>query len=332
MEGLLLNSGQGKPFHRRCSIISNLRKTAHLLDALERLNIELTYYALDLDHKELIRSLEGLCSKYRYVKVAGLLGTYNDGIEYLKHITQPKSILWLGSSVANMDREDSAAFLRHFPMNPGDTWVIGIDRRKDAFKIWRAYNDSQGVTRDFELNGLMNVNRILGSEEFKDGDWEYVGEYDAVGGCHEAWVVPLKDVKACGIDFKKGEKILLERSYKYDKREVDELWEKSGVVEVGRWSDSDKAYGCQFVYCPNTVDIHVVQASPFFFHLAPTKTLVPSLNEWRELWKAWDMVTLQMIPEDLLLEKPIHLRHPCIFYIGQLFASLTYCRSHSDVS
>jgi hypothetical protein len=30
------------------------------------------------------------------------------------------------------------------------------------------------------------------------------------------------------------------------------------------------------------------------------------------------MVTLEMIPEDLLQEKPIHLRHPCIFYIGMI--------------
>lgn len=207
------------------------------------MKINLTYYALDLDRKELVRSLQGLTSKYTYVKVAGLHGTYDDGIELLKRIDSPKSILWLGSSIANMDREDSSAFLKKFPMNPGDTWVIGIDRRKDAFKIWRAYNDSQGVTREFELNGLRNANKILGSEEFKEEDWEYVGEYDALEGRHEAWFVPLNDVNVCGVDFKKGEKILVERSYKYGKREVQELWEQSGVVEVGRWSDPGKAYG-----------------------------------------------------------------------------------------
>jgi len=207
------------------------------------LKIKLTYYALDLDRKELVRSLQGLNSKYLYVKVAGLLGTYDDGIELLKRLTVPKTILWLGSSVANMDREDSAAFLQRFPMNPGDSWVIGIDRRKDAFKVWRAYNDSQGVTREFELNGLRNANKILGSQEFKEGDWEYVGEYDAVGGRHQAWFVPVKDVTVCGVGFREGERILVEQSYKYGKDEVDELWERAGVVEVGRWSDSSKSYG-----------------------------------------------------------------------------------------
>jgi uncharacterized SAM-dependent methyltransferase len=192
---------------------------------------------------ELVRSLQGLTSKYTHVKVAGLHGTYDDGIALLKRTTTQKSILWLGSSLANMDREDSAAFLQGFPMNPGDTWVIGIDRRKDPFKIWRAYNDSQGVTRDFELNGLVNANKIIGTEAFKQEDWDYVGEYDAIGGRHEAWFVPNKDVKVCGVDFKKGQKVLVERSYKYGEREVKELWETAGVVEVGRWSDPEKAYG-----------------------------------------------------------------------------------------
>ena len=215
-----------------------------MLDALERLKLNLTYYALDLDRDELVRSLQDLgTSKYNYVKVAGLHGTYDDGMQLLEQCAKPKSVLWLGSSLANMDREISAAFLQRFPMNPGDTWVIGIDRRKDPFKIWRAYNDTQGVTRDFELNGLRNANKILGSEEFKEGEWEYIGEYDALHGRHEAWFVALKDLSVCGVSFKKGVKILVERSYKYGKAEVNELWEKAGVVEVGRWSDSAKAYG-----------------------------------------------------------------------------------------
>ena len=65
-------------------------------------------------------------------------------------------------------------------------------------------------------------------------------------------------------------------------------------------------------------DVHVVQVPPFYFPLTKVETQIPSLAEWGELWKAWDMVTLKMIPEALLQEKPIHLRHPCIFYIGKI--------------
>ena len=212
---------------------------------MERLKLNLTYYALDVDRDELERSLLALNSSHHYVKIAGFLGTYEDGMRTLKDIKKRKAILWLGSSAANMDRDDTAEFMRRFPMYPGDTWVIGLDRRKDNLKTWRAYHDSQGVTRAFELNALHNANKILGEEVFREGEWEYVGEYDSVKGCHEASFTPLKDVIVCGREFKKGEQILIERSYKYGRDEVQQLWEDAGVVEIGRWSDPEKAYGFQ---------------------------------------------------------------------------------------
>jgi len=45
---------------------------------------------------------------------------------------------------------------------------------------------------------------------------------------------------------------------------------------------------------------------------------VPSLNDYKELWASWDTLTLQMVPKDLLLEKPIKLRNACIFYLGHI--------------
>ena len=65
----------------------------------------------------------------------------------------------------------------------------------------------------------------------------------------------------------------------------------------------------------------MAQANEFMFPLhskdyAPKP--VPSLPEWRQLWQAWDMVTTKMIPEDALMEKPIPLRNPLLFYLGHI--------------
>ena len=49
---------------------------------------------------------------------------------------------------------------------------------------------------------------------------------------------------------------------------------------------------------------------------------VPMLDDWRALWAAWDLVTLGMIPEDMLHQKPIDLRHKCLFYIGHIPTSV----------
>ncbi|KAJ3786335.1 C-type lectin protein [Lentinula aff. detonsa] len=45
---------------------------------------------------------------------------------------------------------------------------------------------------------------------------------------------------------------------------------------------------------------------------------IPTLSEWNILWAAWDLVTLRMIPSEMLLQKPIDLRHKCLFYIGHI--------------
>lgn len=45
---------------------------------------------------------------------------------------------------------------------------------------------------------------------------------------------------------------------------------------------------------------------------------VPTLNEWAALWHAWDFVTLSMIPPTMVHDKPIDLRHKCLFYIGHI--------------
>ena len=63
----------------------------------------------------------------------------------------------------------------------------------------------------------------------------------------------------------------------------------------------------------------------FSFSLKPeeyARDPVPSVNEWQDLWAAWDAVTQGMIPKDQLLSKPIQLRNVCIFYIGHIPAFL----------
>jgi hypothetical protein len=45
---------------------------------------------------------------------------------------------------------------------------------------------------------------------------------------------------------------------------------------------------------------------------------VPTLEDWKGLWAAWDIVTKAMIPNEELHEKPIKLRNACIFYLGHI--------------
>ena len=48
----------------------------------------------------------------------------------------------------------------------------------------------------------------------------------------------------------------------------------------------------------------------------------PTLQEFQEMWAAWDFITRGMIPDSMLFEKPIDLRHICLFYTGHIPAFL----------
>jgi uncharacterized SAM-dependent methyltransferase len=79
----------------------NLRKVQVLLQALEDAGKEIDYYALDLSREELERTLAQVPS-FRCVKCHGLLGTYDDGREWMKRpdiSARSKTVLSLGSSI-----------------------------------------------------------------------------------------------------------------------------------------------------------------------------------------------------------------------------------------
>lgn len=68
-------------------------------------------------------------------------------------------------------------------------------------------------------------------------------------------------------------------------------------------------------------DIHALSAQKTPFPLNPERYAIrpaPSLQEFEHLWKVWDLVTRDMLPEKQLLSKPIKLRNCCLFYLGHI--------------
>lgn len=152
---------------------------------------------------------------FNYVKCAGLWGTYDDGLAWLKrpeNVQRPKAVLSMGSSIGNFTPSEAVDFLAQFAaeLRPEDMMVIGLDGCQDPDKVYHAYNDRGDVTHNFTMNGLQHANRLLGHEAFDTSNWEAIGEYDQEGSRHRAFVVPKTDVVVEGVSIKKGEKIRIE--------------------------------------------------------------------------------------------------------------------------
>ncbi|KAF9439307.1 hypothetical protein BGZ76_003837 [Entomortierella beljakovae] len=300
----------------------SLRKTVLLLNALERKRKNIRYYALDLMLDELTKSLKSL-GQFANVKTAGLWGTYDQGLEFVNSFGPdvPKTLLWLGSSIGNLTREEALSFISSYrkTLNVGDNWLIGIDRRNDAQDITIAYNDPKGVTREFIMNGLDHINVILGQDFIDRENFRYFARYNVEEGRHEAYYqvknshelaykIPSSETgEEIRIKLEKDELINVEYSYKWSLEETTRLFEQTEMTKLGQYTSSSNRY-----------DLHIVRKTPFYFDTTGSLPL-PSQREWEELWKSWDLITMRMIQHpSMLLEKPIDLRHPFLFYLGHI--------------
>ncbi|KAG9235815.1 C-type lectin protein [Amylocarpus encephaloides] len=294
----------------------NLRKVSILLRALEAAGKDIDYYALDLSMKELKRTLEQV-PPFKHVRCHGLHGNYDDGLDWLKtpeNSTRPKCVMSLGSSIGNFQLPEAGDFLKSFSdaLGPSDSILVGLDATIDPAKVYHAYNDRDGTTHQFILNGLVHANKVLADQVFDPNEWSVIGEYvfDSQGGRHQAFYSPKQDFRYKNIVVKAGERIQVEQSLKYSPNGTLQLWKASGMKEVDRWLASSQAY-----------NIHLLKKDPMAFNTDPTiyaATTIPSLEDFRSLWAVWDIVTRGMIPKEELLEKPIKLRNACIFYLGHI--------------
>lgn len=291
----------------------NLRKIRLLLQAFEDAGKVIDYYALDLDHRELERTLSQLPA-FQNVTCRGLHGTYDDGRDWLATLKdRPKCVIHMGSSIGNFHRDDAAKFLEGFGriMGSGDCMFVGVDSCIRPDKVYHAYNDHKGLTHQFILNGLENANSLFGYEVFHIPDWKVIGEYvyDEDGGRHQAFVAPIRETVVLGHQIKAFERIKIEQSLKYSSSGSIKLWKAAGLVEAHRWTLGDE-YG-----------IHMLRKESLDFPLHPSlyaAHALPSVHDWTALWAAWEIVTRRMLPDQDLHEKPIKLRNACVFYLGHI--------------
>jgi EasF-like predicted methyltransferase len=223
-----------------------LRKIEILLKAFERARKHVEYFALDLSIAELSRTFARVATAdYEYVKFFALHGTYDDGLAWLSEKKgKPTAILTMGSSIGNFSRAEAAEFLGSFAqvLGPADFVIVGLDGCQDPEKVYRAYNDSKGMTEWFYRNGLDHANILLGQQAFKQSEWDVVGRYDDRENKHEASYIAQADVRIGKVRIAKGETLKLEDAYKYSETESDELWHAAGLVPQASYANQDHTY------------------------------------------------------------------------------------------
>ncbi|EED23489.1 conserved hypothetical protein [Talaromyces stipitatus ATCC 10500] len=231
----------------------NLRKIKVLLEALDNLGREVDYFALDVSLPELQRTISLVPPGYfRHVRCFGLLGTYDDGREWLNKPelqSRPKTLLSLGSTLGSFQRHEIGGFLRSFFSSSGrnPSFFVGLDGCKDAQRVYNAYNDPEGANQRFVKNGLHRANQILAYEAFDLEHWHVKGVWEEENGRHSQYYYLDADVSlGDGMQVPAGKSLLAIQSHKYDSDDQAWLAESAGLEIVESWS-SGQGYSLLFL-------------------------------------------------------------------------------------
>src|SRR5262249_40512367 len=191
---------------------------------------------------------DDLSRKLPELKVHGIVSEYFDGLKWLnrmKNSGRTNLVLFMGSNIGNMNRARSRTFLRSLwnVLNHQDYVLIGFDLKKDIDLMLRAYNDSKGVTREFNLNLLRRINRELGGN-FDISKFVHFAHYDVFSGAMESYLVS-KEQQSVFISeigqsfvFKAWEPLHTEYSYKYLEFDIEDLAASTGFTIETQFYDS----------------------------------------------------------------------------------------------
>ena len=218
----------------------SLLKTRVLLDSLAEPAI---FVPIDISADHLAAAAGALAADYPDLKIIPLTADFTRPLDLPPEAASGRRAAFFpGSTIGNFHPADAARFLETVAgiVGPGGDFLIGVDLKKDEDILVRAYDDAKGVTRRFNLNLLVRVNRELGGD-FDLGAFEHLALYNGDEGRIEMHLVSTKaqTVRVAGREFRfrRGEAIHTENSYKYGADEFRILAGKAGFDCVHTWID-----------------------------------------------------------------------------------------------
>jgi dimethylhistidine N-methyltransferase len=221
-------------------------KTKLLLTELLKQNVDFSFYPIDISSNALNILSTGIEKDFEDISVHPLEGEYFNALasEQLQSNSK-KLILFLGSTIGNFPLAEASDFIGRLSdtMNQGDHLLIGFDLKKHPQTILNAYNDKQGITRDFNLNLLKRINHELGAN-FVIEQFTHFPIYDPMQGAAKSFLVSMREQEVYiaaarqRVLFKAYESIFMEISQKFDLPMIQQFAFKNDLRIVQTFTDS----------------------------------------------------------------------------------------------
>ena len=224
-------------------------KTRALLYAMAGAGSLDRYVPFDVDHSVVERCAAELVELYPGLAVHGVVGDFQRHLGCIP-TGDRRLFAFLGGTIGNLHPPERAAFLLRVRrlMGPTDQLLIGTDLVKDREVLEAAYNDSAGVTAEFNRNVLRVVNDGLDAN-FDPAAFEHVAFFDEANSWIEMRLRArgAQTVRVNGaqleVKFSDGEEMRTEISAKFTRDAVERELEAAGMVLDGFHTDENGLFG-----------------------------------------------------------------------------------------
>ena len=225
-------------------------KTRILFDGLDRLA---AYVPVDISREHLMTAAETLAADYPDIEVWPVLADFIQPFELPSPSVMPlRNIVYFpGSTIGNFSPEKAHSLLTVMHEEAGEdgALLIGVDLQKDKAVIERAYNDSAGVTAEFNLNVLSRINTEFGAN-FDLALFRHHAVYNEEHGRIEMYLISECEqtvrIGHRSFSFEKGESILTEHSHKYTLEQFGNMAHRAGFAVDTVWTDPEALFSVQY--------------------------------------------------------------------------------------
>jgi L-histidine N-alpha-methyltransferase len=223
-------------------------KTQALLDAGRAVGTLQRYVPVEVSAAMVEHSAERLSEACPWLEIHAVVGDFERHLGKIPH-GENRLVALLGSTIGNLTRPRAVRFLRDVRGLLGDDGhlLLGTDLVKDRAVLEAAYNDSQGVTADFNRNVLRVINHQLRGD-FDPESFEHVAEYNDAEQRMEMYLESgsSQQVRVADLDlvvsFDAGERMRTEVSCKYTRDSVGDILHRAGLSLDEWFTDSDGAF------------------------------------------------------------------------------------------
>jgi L-histidine N-alpha-methyltransferase len=224
-------------------------KTRLLLDALRDSGSLRRFIPFDVDAGVLSAAGSAIQREYPGVEIDAVCGDFEEHLGKIPRVGR-RLVVFLGSTIGNLTPGPRADFLSALSdtLQPGDCLLLGTDLVKDVGRLERAYDDSAGVTAQFNRNVLAVVNRELDADFDLDA-FDHIARWNADEERIEMWLRASGSQQVriaaldLNVDFAAGEEMLTEVSCKFRPDGVENELAAAGLRRTHWWTDPAGDFG-----------------------------------------------------------------------------------------